>query len=556
MEHLLDVQDLTIRFGTQTVVDNLSFVLPAGKNLAIVGESGSGKSLTAMSLLGLLPRNAQVSATRMAFHTQAESLSNLLELSALELQAIRGKSIGMIFQEPMTSLNPLQRCGHQIDEVLQLHLGLNKSQARIRAIEWLQKVKIQDAERIYRAYPHEISGGQKQRVMIAMAMCCNPTLLLADEPTTALDATVQKEIILLMQELQAEFNTSILFISHDLTLVAHFADVVLVMQQGKLVEMGSSTQIFETPQAAYTQALLNCRPPLDQRVLRLPTIEDFSEKQLAPPNDSEPQLESTAAAQDHLLEIENLSTWFPQRKSWLGTPRTWVKAVQEVSFSIKTGQTMGLVGESGSGKTTLGRSVLRLIEPTAGKILFDRQDITTIAAEELRKVRRHMQMVFQDPYSALNPRIPVGLAITEPMKVHGIGASAQEQVEMAIELLEQVSLQPDHFHRYPHEFSGGQRQRLCIARALAVQPRFLVCDEAVSSLDVSVQALVLNLLKDLQVKKNLTYLFVSHDLAVIRFMCDEVMVMKDGVIVEKGLADQIFTAPEHPYTQALLEASR
>jgi peptide/nickel transport system ATP-binding protein len=556
MEHLLDVQDLTIRFGTQTVVDNLSFVLPAGKNLAIVGESGSGKSLTALSLLGLLPRNAQVSATRMAFHPQAGSLSNLLELSAPELQAIRGKSIGMIFQEPMTSLNPLQRCGQQIEEVLQLHLGLNKSQARTRAIEWLQKVKIQDAERIYQAYPHEISGGQKQRVMIAMAMCCNPTLLLADEPTTALDATVQKEIILLMQELQAEFNTSILFISHDLTLVAHFADVVLVMQGGKMVEMGNTDQVFQNPQSAYTQALLNCRPPLDRRVLRLPTIEDYTQKQATPPNDSELQLESIPAAQDQLLEIENLSTWFPQRKSWLGTPRSWVKAVQEASFSIKTGQTMGLVGESGSGKTTLGRSVLRLIEPTAGKILFDGQDITTIAAEDLRQVRRHMQMVFQDPYSALNPRIPVGLAITEPMKVHGIGTTAQEQFDMAIELLEQVGLQPDHFHRYPHEFSGGQRQRLCIARALAVQPRFLVCDEAVSSLDVSVQALVLNLLKDLQVKKNLTYLFVSHDLAVIRFMCDEVMVMKDGVIVEKGLADQVFTAPEHPYTQALLEASR
>lgn len=555
MENLLDVQNLTIRFGNNTVVDELSFVLPKGKTLAIVGESGSGKSMTALALLGLLPAEAQLSAQQMRFQPAAGQSFQLQNCQSKDWLQIRGKAIGMIFQEPMTSLNPLQRCGQQIDEVLRLHLGLNAQQARQRSLEWLDKVKIQDPERIYRSYPHEISGGQKQRVMIAMAMCCNPSLLLADEPTTALDATVQKEIILLMRELQQEFNTAILFISHDLSLVAGLADHVLVMQQGKLVEKGSSEQIFEHAQAPYTKALLSCRPPLDRKVARLATIDDFVE------NEQKPEVKEVAspillAASANLLEVKNLSTWFPVQKSWFGKSRQWVKAVQDASFEIVAGQTLGLVGESGSGKTTLGRSILRLIEPTAGAIHYNGQNIEKIDAEAMRQLRRELQIVFQDPYSSLNPRLPVGLAITEPMKVHGIGSNDQDRVERSIELLEQVGLQADHFTRYPHEFSGGQRQRLCIARALAVQPRFLVCDEAVSSLDVSVQATVLNLLKELQAKQRLTYLFISHDLAVVRFMSDDIMVMKDGVIVEKGPAEQVFEAPAHPYTQALLEASR
>lgn len=555
MENLLDVQNLTIRFGANTVVDDLSFVLPRGKTLAIVGESGSGKSMTALALLGLLPPEAQLSAQQLHFQTSTGQSLQLQHCQAKDWQQIRGKAIGMIFQEPMTSLNPLQRCGQQIDEVLRLHLGLNAQQARQRSLEWLVKVKIQDPQRIYRAYPHEISGGQKQRVMIAMAMCCNPSLLLADEPTTALDATVQKDVILLMRELQQEFNTAILFISHDLSLVAGFADQVLVMQQGKLVEKGSSEQIFEQPQAAYTKALLSCRPPLNHKVDRLATIDDFVEKDQKPIA-KEPIPPMRPRATTNLLEVKNLSTWFPVHKSWLGKTRNWVKAVQDASFDIKAGQTLGLVGESGSGKTTLGRSILRLIEPTSGAIQYKGQDIEKIDAEAMRQLRRELQIVFQDPYSSLNPRLPVGLAITEPMKVHGIGSNDQDRVERCISLLEQVGLQADHFTRYPHEFSGGQRQRLCIARALAVQPRFLVCDEAVSSLDVSVQATVLNLLKDLQAQQGLTYLFISHDLAVVRFMCDDIMVMKDGVIVEKGPAEQVFEAPAHPYTQALLEASR
>lgn len=555
MENLLEVQNLTIRFGTNAVVDDLSFVLPRGKTLAIVGESGSGKSMTALALLGLLPAEAQLSVQQLQFQASTGQDFQLQNCQAKDWQQIRGKAIGMIFQEPMTSLNPLQRCGQQIDEVLRLHLGLNAQQARQRSLEWLVKVKIQDPERIYRSYPHEISGGQKQRVMIAMAMCCNPSLLLADEPTTALDATVQKDIILLMRELQQEFNTAILFISHDLSLVAGLADQVLVMQQGKLVEKGSSEQIFEHAQAPYTKALLSCRPPLDRKVARLATIDDFVEheqkteiKEVAP---ATPPATST-----NLLEVKNLSTWFPVQKSWFGKPSNWVKAVQDASFDIKSGQTLGLVGESGSGKTTLGRSILRLIEPTSGVIHYNGQNIEKIEAEAMRQLRRDLQIVFQDPYSSLNPRLPVGLAITEPMKVHGIGNNDQDRVERSILLLEQVGLHADHFNRYPHEFSGGQRQRLCIARALAVQPRFLVCDEAVSSLDVSVQATVLNLLKDLQAQQGLTYLFISHDLAVVRFMCDDIMVMKDGVIVEKGPAEQVFEAPAHPYTQALLEASR
>ncbi len=555
MDNLLEVQNLTIRFGANTVVDDLSFVLPKGKTLAIVGESGSGKSMTALALLGLLPSEAQLSAQQLRFQPSDEQPFQLQNCQDNDWQHIRGKAIGMIFQEPMTSLNPLQRCGQQIDEVLRLHLGLNAQQARQRSLEWLIKVKIQEPERIYRAYPHQISGGQKQRVMIAMAMCCNPSLLLADEPTTALDATVQKEIILLMRELQQEFNTAILFISHDLSLVAGLADQVLVMQQGKLVEKGSSEQIFERPQAAYTKALLSCRPPLDHKVERLATIDDFVEKD---PQATAKELVTPIipTATTNLLEVKNLSTWFPLRKSWFGKTRNWVKAVQDATFDIKAGQTLGLVGESGSGKTTLGRSILRLIEPTSGAIQYNGQDIEKIDAEAMRQLRRELQIVFQDPYSSLNPRLPVGLAITEPMKVHGIGSNDQDRVERCIALLEQVGLHADHFTRYPHEFSGGQRQRLCIARALAVQPRFLVCDEAVSSLDVSVQATVLNLLKDLQAQQGLTYLFISHDLAVVRFMCDDIMVMKDGVIVEKGPAEQVFEAPVHPYTQALLEASR
>lgn len=555
MEHLLEVQGLNIHFGEKTVVENLSFVLPRGKTLAIVGESGSGKSLSALSLLGLLPSNAQVVAQKMNFSPQPDVEYELLKLRPTTLQTIRGKAIGMIFQEPMSSLNPLQRCGQQIDEVLRRHLDLNPSQSRKRSLEWLERVKIQDPERIYRAYPHEISGGQKQRVMIAMAMCCHPALLLADEPTTALDATVQKEILLLMQELQTDFNTSILFISHDLSLVAGFADEVLVMHQGKLIESGAVDAVFQSPQAAYTKALLHCRPPLDRQVHRLPTIEDYEQEVATEVLAAEITKDSTPDPPT-LLDVEHLSTWFPLRKSWFGQPRTWLKAVQDASFSIKKGQTLGLVGESGSGKTTLGRSILHLIEPSGGQINFAGQNISKFQPEALRSIRREMQIVFQDPYSSLNPRLPVGLAITEPMKVHGIGTSEQDRVERAIDLLEQVGLSADHFERFPHEFSGGQRQRLCIARALAVQPSLLVCDEAVSSLDVSVQATVLNLLKDLQAKQGLTYLFISHDLAVIRFMCDEVMVMKDGVIVEKGAATQVFEEPVHPYTQALLAASR
>ncbi|AEE53897.1 ABC transporter ATP-binding protein [Haliscomenobacter hydrossis] len=555
MEHLLEVQRLNIHFGEKAVVENLSFVLPRGKTLAIVGESGSGKSLSALSLLGLLPSNAQISAQKMCFSPLPDLDYELLKLPPTTLQSIRGRAIGMIFQEPMSSLNPLQRCGQQIDEVLRRHLDLNQTQSRKRSLEWLERVKIQDPERIYRAYPHEISGGQKQRVMIAMAMCCHPALLLADEPTTALDATVQKEILLLMQELQTDFNTSILFISHDLSLVAGFADEVLVMHQGKLIESGPVDAIFESPQAAYTKALLHCRPPIDRRVQRLPTIEDYEQEEVTEVLAAEiPKKPSPDALP--LLEVEHLSTWFPLRKSWFGQPRAWLKAVQDASFSIKKGQTLGLVGESGSGKTTLGRSILRLIEPSGGQINFAGQNLSKLQPEALRSIRREMQIVFQDPYSSLNPRLPVGLAITEPMKVHGIGVSEQDRVKRAIDLLEQVGLSAEHFQRFPHEFSGGQRQRLCIARALAVQPSLLVCDEAVSSLDVSVQATVLNLLKDLQAKQGLTYLFISHDLAVIRFMCDEVMVMKDGVIVEKGAATQVFEAPVHPYTQALLAASR
>jgi peptide/nickel transport system ATP-binding protein len=556
MQALLSIKNLSIHFGTQTVVDHLSFELAVGKTLAIVGESGSGKSLSALALLGLLPQEAQHQAEEMLFHPAQGPTQSLLNRSPQDWQNLRGKTIGMIFQEPMSSLNPLQCCGQQIEEVLRLHLGLSAAAARESCLEWLRKVKIQDPTRIYRAYPHEISGGQKQRVMIAMAMCCHPALLLADEPTTALDATVQKEIIQLMRDLQQEFHTAILFISHDLSLVRDFADTVLVMQAGKLIESGTTQEIFKRPESAYTKALLNCRPPLDHKVSRLATLEDYAEPVLEQETAPQSGTPTPVMARETLLKVEQLSTWFPVRGSWFGKPRQWLKAVQDVSFELKAGQTLGLVGESGSGKTTLGRSILRLVEPQAGEIHFAGKAVHQMDSEQLRQLRREVQIIFQDPYAALNPRLPVGLAITEPMKVHGIGQSDRERLDRGVALLEQVGLQADHFQRYPHEFSGGQRQRICIARALAVAPSFIVCDEAVSSLDVSVQATVLNLLKDLQAQYGLSYLFISHDLAVIRFMADEVMVMKDGIVLEKGGVEQVFSTPAHPYTSALLEASR
>ncbi|MEL6719418.1 MAG: ABC transporter ATP-binding protein [Bacteroidota bacterium] len=550
---LLNIQDLNIRFALpeQTVeaVKGISFEIQKGSVVGIVGESGSGKSVTALSILQLLAKTASVEG--QIWHTEASQKRDLIQLSPKVIQKYRGNVIGMIFQEPMSSLNPLFRCGEQIVEALQIHKKIDKVNAKKSVLNWLKKVQLQDAERIFKSYPHQLSGGQQQRVMIAMAMCCEPDLLIADEPTTALDVQVQKAILELLKSLQKERKMSILFISHDLGVVADLADQVIVMRNGKIVEAGEVQQIFEHPQHPYTKGLLACRPPIDQKLHRLPVIQDFEEeKNDAPSVSYDNQIVTSISTNQNIWQVKELSTWFPKEKNIFGRPKSYVKAVDEVSFDIQKGETLALVGESGSGKTTLGRSILRLVEPRSGELNFEGQDLLKLSAKELRKLRRQIQIIFQNPYAALNPRKPVGYAIAEPMNVHGI-ANAEEQ---SVELLEKVGLQADHFTRYPHEFSGGQRQRICIARALALKPKFIVCDECVSALDVSVQAQILNLLKDLQAEFDLSYLFITHDLSVVRFIGDRVLVMKSGKIVERGSADEIFEQPKEAYTRNLLEA--
>ncbi|MEM8524371.1 MAG: ABC transporter ATP-binding protein [Bacteroidota bacterium] len=548
---LLNIQDLQIQFTLpeQTVeaVKSIAFEIQKGEVVGIVGESGSGKSVTALSILQLLVKNAKVEG--QIWHTATEK-KDLLQLSPRAIQQYRGNTIGMIFQEPMSSLNPLLRCGPQIIEALQTHRKIEAASAKKIALDWLKKVQLEDRERIFKSYPHELSGGQQQRVMIAMAMCCEPDLLIADEPTTALDVQVQKAILELLKQLQQERQMSILFISHDLGVVADLADQVVVMRHGEIVEAGKTQQIFEQPQHPYTKGLLACRPPLDRKLYRLPTIQDFEEGKVDISEVTNNQLIKEEEISKTIWQVERLSTWFPKEKNIFGRAKSYVKAVDEVSFDIRAGETLALVGESGSGKTTLGRSILRLVEPRSGALNFEGQNLMQLSDKALRKLRQQIQIIFQNPYAALNPRKPIGYAILEPMKVHDIPHSR----EKVIGLLERVGLQADHFTRYPHEFSGGQRQRVCIARALALKPKFIVCDECVSALDVSVQAQILNLLKDLQAEFNLSYLFITHDLSVVRFIGDRVLVMKSGKIVERGRAEAIFENPKEEYTQQLLEA--
>jgi len=560
---LLHLQALSVTFvqrkETTQAVKGLSFSLERGQTLGIVGESGSGKSVSSLAIMRLLPGNARLSAQRMQFTTAHGASVDLMTLSQAEMRRYRGNEIAMIFQEPMTSLNPVHCCGEQVAEALRLHQNLGRDAARRETLSWFERVKLPRIEELYRSYPHQLSGGQKQRVMIAMAMCCQPSLLIADEPTTALDVTVQRDILALIRELQAEHGMAVMFISHDLGVIAEMADQVLVMREGEAVEYGPVAEIFTQPAQPYTQGLLACRPVLQQRLHRLPTLEAYLAGETQQP--AVVSAEAYAARQEALqlasplLEVREVKTYFPQDKSLLGKPRSWVKAVDGVSFDLFPGETLGLVGESGSGKTTLGRSVLRLVEPTAGELRFAGQDLRQLDREELRRLRRDMQIIFQDPYSSLNPRMTIGQAIREPMEVHGLGANRAERDERVRELLAKVELDPElHVNRYPHQFSGGQRQRVCIARALAVSPRFMVCDESVSALDVSVQATILNLLKDLQEELKLTYLFISHDLSVVRFMSDRMLVMKDGRIVEQGEAEKVYANPVAPYTQALIEA--
>ena len=559
---LIEIKDLCISFGEQKTIKHLSYIVKEGEVLGVVGESGSGKSLTSLAVMGLLHPSANVDSGEIIFHHNGKSV-DLLKLNEDKTRKFRGNDIAMIFQEPMTSLNPGIKCGEQVAEALRLHKKLSNKEAKERTIDLFKEVQLPRPESIYDSYPHQISGGQKQRVMIAMAISCEPKLLIADEPTTALDVTVQKTIIDLIKSLQVKRNMSVIFITHDLGVVAEIANHVVVMKGGEKVESGATQQLFENPKHPYTKGLLACRPPIDFRLKKLAIVEDFLALD-QPVNDFINQLKITpqeqltelekVLKQDHIIEVSNLNTHFPIQQGVFRKTVGYVKAVNDVSFHVHRGETLGLVGESGCGKTTLGRSILRLIEPTSGSVKYNGEELITLNAEAMRVKRKDLQIIFQDPYSSLNPRMKVGQAILEPMQVHKIEDNNKVRKEKVIDLMETVGLRAEQYDRYPHEFSGGQRQRVCIARALAMNPKFIICDESVSALDVSVQAQVLNLLNELKSKFSFSYVFISHDLSVVKYMSDRMIVMKEGQIEEMGIAEDIYRNPQSIYTQKLIEA--
>lgn len=579
---ILEVQKLNVEFPSKTssvvAIKDVFFNLALGEILGIVGESGSGKSVTSLAIIGLLPATAKISGNILFDnpHTSPNNPVNLLALSADKRRNYRGGLISMVFQEPLSSLNPVYTCGEQVMEAILLHQDVSQKEAYRKAIALFDEVKLPDAKSMMKRYPHQLSGGQQQRVMIAMALSGNPTILIADEPTTALDVTIQATILQLLRELRDARGMSILFITHDLGVIAEIADRVIVMYQGKTVEKATVYDLFAHPQHPYTKGLLNCRPRPEQRLKRLPTVADFmkvtttstGEIEILPQTHNQAETESlfaqissreTAERYQHLqqqqplLSVHNLTKEFGSKKGLFGKPSVFT-AVDNLSFDVYPGETLGLVGESGSGKTTLSRCLLRLIEPTSGEIIFDGDSVLELASEPLRRIRRYLQIIFQNPYGSLDARQTIGAAIMEPMQIHNLASSAQQRRQRAIDLLERVGLGESAMNRMPYQFSGGQRQRICIARTLACEPRFIICDESVSALDVSVQAQVLNLLKDLQNDFGLTYIFISHDLGVVKFVSDRIMVMNQGKIVEIGSADSIYNNPQQEYTRSLIKA--
>jgi len=548
--NLLKVQDLSISFNGIPTIHSVSFELKENTILGIVGESGSGKSVTSMAILGLLPVNVAEITGSILFNNE-----EIIDYKEKEFQNIRAASIAVIFQEPMSALNPSMRCGKQVTEVLHLHTKLSKKEAKEEVLQLFRKVKLPDVERIFSSYPHELSGGQKQRIVIAMAIACKPKLLIADEPTTALDVTVQKEIIELLKELQKTSKMSILFISHDLNLISQIADETMVMYQGEAIELQSTKELFQNPQSNYTKALIASRPNEAIRLRRLPTVTDFLKNEI--PNeviDSQERKEHHKRLynQSPLLRVENVSKSFFTKAGWFSKKE--FKAVNTVSFLVYEGETLGLVGESGCGKSTLGNLILNLVKADLGSVFYRDRDISKLSNVEMRNLRKEIQLIFQDPFASLNPKLTVGKAIMEPMIAHKLYASKEARKAKALELINRVGLDDSYFDRYPHEFSGGQRQRIGIARTIALQPKLIICDESVSALDISVQAQVLNLLNELKEDFGFTYIFISHDLSVVKYMADSLLVMKEGVIEEMGEADAIYKNPQKKYTQQLIGA--
>ncbi|RLD46946.1 MAG: ABC transporter ATP-binding protein [Bacteroidetes bacterium] len=565
-EILLKVSNLQVDFKTEdgifTAVKNLNFELYRGEILGIVGESGSGKSVSSMAIMGILSKMASLPKGSINYYPTEDKNIELSSISESEYQNIRGKDISMIFQEPMTSLNPVYKCGDQVVEAIILHQKISKKEAKIKAIELFNDVELPRPEKIYNSYPHQISGGQKQRVMIAMAISSKPSLLIADEPTTALDVRVQKRILEILKNLQKKYNMSVIFITHDLGVIAQIAQRVLVMYRGELIESGNIEQIFNNAKHAYTRGLINCRPKTEIRSKQLPTVNDYlnlNDKEIAIKLEAISQRQRDTEhkklyASEPILQVNNLSTTFVSERNIFGKVTAVVNAVNNVNIEVYPGETLGLVGESGCGKTTLGRTILQMIPSSNGIVTYKNKNLSELPKNELRNLRKEIQIIFQDPYSSLNPRITIGDAIMEPMKVHNILKNNTERKKRVIELLERVGLTAEQYSRYPHEFSGGQRQRIVIARSLALNPKFIVCDESVSALDVSVQAQVLNLLNELKKEYGLTYIFISHDLSVVKYMSDRILVMRDGKIEEIGEADELYNNPKTNYTKELIEA--